>query len=142
MRPKQIRWRLHIPVSPGRAYETLDSATGRAAFWAESAAEVDGHVEFRFVNGVAHRSRLLERRPSERWAIEYFGGPATFTLTPDGHGGTDLLLTHDNVPDAEWCDVQAGWLNVLLPLKAWLAFGVDLRNHDPQRTWDQRYADQ
>ena len=43
---------------------------------------------------------------------------------------------------AEWHDVHAGWLNVLFPLKAMLAFGVDLRNHDPSRSWDQGYADQ
>ncbi len=34
-----------------------------------------------------------------------------------------------------------GWLNVLLPLKAMLDFGVDLRNHDPTRTWNERYVD-
>lgn len=32
--------------------------------------------------------------------------------------------------------------NVLFPLKAWLVSGIDLRNHDPQRTCDQRDADQ
>jgi hypothetical protein len=55
---------------------------------------------------------------------------------------TDLLLTHSGVPEDEWVEVHAGWLNVLFPLKAWLKFGVDLRNHDATRTWDQGYADQ
>jgi hypothetical protein len=59
--------------------------------------------------------------------------------TPDGH--TDLLLVHDGIDTAEWNDVHAGWLNVLFPLKAMLVFGVDLRNHDLARSWDQGYAD-
>jgi hypothetical protein len=41
-----------------------------------------------------------------------------------------------------WHEVHAGWLNVLFPLKAYVAHGVDLRNHDPRRTWDEGYADQ
>lgn len=45
-------------------------------------------------------------------------------------------------PSDEWAEVHAGWLNVLFPLKAWTTFGVDLRNHDPTRTWHEGYADQ
>ena len=47
-----------------------------------------------------------------------------------------------SVAAEEWHEVHAGWLNVLLPLKAWIAHGVDLRNHDPGRTWAQGYVDQ
>ena len=36
---------------------------------------------------------------------------------------------------------RAGWVSVLLTLKAAADFGVDLRNHDPTRTWDQDFAD-
>ena len=38
-------------------------------------------------------------------------------------------------------ELLPGWLNVLFPLKAAVDFGIDLRNHDPRRTWDQRYVD-
>lgn len=137
-----IRWRLHIPVPPERVFRALDSDVGRAAFWAESAVERDGHIEFRFINGDAYKGRVLERRSSDLFAIEYFSGPARFELSPDGGGGTDLLLTHEGVAPEEWNEVHAGWLNVLFPLKAWLTHRVDLRNHDPARSWDQGYADQ
>jgi hypothetical protein len=30
---------------------------------------------------------------------------------------------------------------VLLALKAAVDHGIDLRNHDPRRTWDRGYAD-
>ena len=39
-------------------------------------------------------------------------------------------------------ELLAGWLNVLLPLKAACDFGIDLRNHDPARTWDRSFVDQ
>lgn len=75
----------------------LDSDAGRASFWAESASERDGVIEFRFINGYTHGSKVLERRPPHVWAIEYFDGPARFVLRPDDAGGTDLLLTHEGV---------------------------------------------
>lgn len=137
-----IRWRMHIPVTPERVYDALDSDDGRAAFWAESAVETDGHIDFRFINGQTYRGEVLDRRPPELFVLDYFGSPARIEVSPDGSGGTDVLLTHEGVPADEWHEVHAGWLNVLFPLKAWLTHGVDLRNHDPERTWDQGYADQ
>jgi hypothetical protein len=130
-----------IPVAPQRVFEALDTDAGRAAFWAESAIEHDGMITFCFINGLRHESRILERRPATRWSIEYFGGAATFVLAAAGPG-TDVMLTHEGIAAADWQDVHAGWLNVLFPLKAYLAFGVDLRNHDPARTWERGYADQ
>jgi hypothetical protein len=123
-------------------FAALDSDDGRASFWAESAVERDGRIEFRFINGVTITSRILERHPSSLFCLEYFGSPVRFELSPDGRGGTDVLLTHTDVPNEEWQDVHAGWLNVLFPLKASLVHGVDLRNHDPARLWDEGYADQ
>ena len=94
------------------------------------------------VNGERHRARILVRERPNRFSLAYFGGQATFTLTRTDQGGTDLLLTHEGVGADDWVDTHAGWLNVLFPLKATLAFGIDLRNHDPSRSWQQGYADQ
>jgi hypothetical protein len=139
---REICWRLHLPVPPSRVFATIDSADGRARFWAESAEEHDGVIRFRFINGATYDSRVVERRIPSLFAIDYFGAQARFELTDDGRGGTDLVLTHAGVSDDEWLETHAGWLNVLLLLKAWLVTGIDLRNHDPHRTWDQRYVDQ
>ena len=76
------------------------------------------------------------------FSINCMGSLERFDLSPDGHGETDLLLTADHVPAAEWHEVHAGWLNILYPLKAWLTHGVALRNRDSTRTWDYGYADQ
>ena len=137
-----IRWRMHLTVPPERVFAALDSDEGRAAFWAESAVEVEGVIQFRFMGGVETASRILERRPPHLFVIDYMGGPARFELSEDESGGTDLLLTHEGVSLEEWNEVHAGWLNVLFPLKAWVTHGVDLRSHDPQRSWDRGYADQ
>jgi uncharacterized protein YndB with AHSA1/START domain len=137
-----VRWRMHLRVPPEIVYAALDSDEGRAAFWAESAVEREGRIEFRFINGDAYTGRVLDRRWPHCWAVEYFGGEARFELAADRQGGTDLLLTHTSIGTEEWNEVHAGWLNVLFPLKAWLVHGVDLRNHDPRRSWDHGYADQ
>ena len=133
---------MNIPASPEAVFAVLDSAEGRASFWSESAIEADGYIEFRFINGYAYRSRILERNAPHTLSIDYIGGPVRFELEADGKGGTDLLLTHEGIDAEDWNEVHAGWLNVLFPLKAWVAHGVDLRNHDPERSWDQGYADQ
>jgi len=139
---KPVVWRIHLRSGPAAVYAMLATDEGRARFWAESAVESDGSVEFRFVNGMSTRSRIVARVPSERIEFEYFGSRAVFELAPDGRGGTDLTLTNAGVSPDDYLDVLPGWLNVLFPLKAAVDFGVDLRNHDPERTWQRGFADQ
>ncbi|HYN87264.1 MAG TPA: SRPBCC domain-containing protein [Ardenticatenaceae bacterium] len=139
--PAAIRWRLHLRSSPDTVYQILASSEGRERFWAESAPDVDRAIEFCFPNGQHWRGRILESAPFHCFAVEYLGSVATFELRDDSAGGTDLTLTDTGVPDADRLEVVAGWVSVLLALKAAVDFGVDLRNHDPERTWDQGYAD-
>lgn len=131
---------MHLPVPPDIVDRALATDEGRATFWAKT-NEQAGLIHFVFPNGFEYRGRVVEHRRAEHFAVEYFGGVATFELAPDGRGGTDLLLTHTGQSGAGWHEVHAGWLNVLFPLKAVLAHGIDLRNHDPERTWDDGYAD-
>jgi tRNA (adenine37-N6)-methyltransferase len=137
-----IRWRMHLPVPPAEVFAALNSNAGRGSFWAESAVEIDGCIEFRFIDGQTYSARVLERREPRRLVLEYFASRVVFELESDGQGGTDLYLENTGVGAAEWHEVHAGWLNVLFPLKAVLGFGGDLRNHDARRTWAKGYADQ
>jgi hypothetical protein len=74
--------------------------------------------------------------------VRYFGGSTTtFELAADGAGGTDLALTDAGVLDADRPEVIAGWVSVLMALKAAADFDVDLRDHDSRRTWDEGYAE-
>ena len=137
-----ICWRLHLATPLARVYELLTTDQGRARFWAESAEERAGAIDFVFPNGANWSGEILDADPPRRYVIQYYGGStATFELSDDGHDGTDLMLTDAGVPEADRTEVIAGWVSVLLALKAAADFGVDLRNHDPQRTWDEGYAD-
>ena len=87
-------------------------------------------------------SEILERHPDRRFALRYFGAETVFDLEPAKDGGTDLTLTTRGFRPDEREELLAGWLNVLFPLKAAVDHGVDLRNHDATRTWDDGWADQ
>ncbi len=137
-----IRWKLHIPAPPERVFDALNTDEGRRSYWAESAVERDGAVHFEFSGGLQHTAPILTRERPSHFELRYFGSVATFELAPDGDGGTDLTLTDTGVAEEDWHEVHAGWLNVLLPMKAAVAYGVDLRNHDPDRTWQNGFVDQ
>ena len=140
--PRVIRWPVPLPAAPERVFNMLATADGRRRFWAESAEERDGCIHFEFPDGTRWASRVLDRVPPERLALEYFGGSrVTFACAPDGRGGTDLLLTESGTPPAEREESLAGWVSVLLALKAAVDHGVDLRNHDARRSWARGYVD-
>jgi uncharacterized protein YndB with AHSA1/START domain len=137
-----IRWRLHLASSPSTVHHILATDEGRARFWAESAVEDAGAIHFVFPDGQRWTGRILSNEPPRLFRVRYFGGTVmTFLLEDDGAGGTDLTLTDEGVPEAHRAEVLAGWVSVLMALKAAADFSVDLRNHDPGRTWDQGYAD-
>ena len=137
-----IQWSLHLQSPPEKVYRMLATDEGRAQFWAESAVEQGGHIHFLFPNGQSWRGEILAQRSPHLFRIVYLGGSTvTFSLETDGAVGTDLTLTDEGVPGDYRCEVIAGWVSVLMALKAAADFGVDLRNHDPRRTWDQGFAD-
>jgi uncharacterized protein YndB with AHSA1/START domain len=137
-----IRWKLHLAAPPDRVHQELTTAEGRERFWALSAPERDGTIAFRFRNGQVVESRILERAPPSRFALTYFGGSRVeFDLAPDGQGGTDLSLTETGVPPTDVMENLPGWVSVLMSLKAAVDFGVDLRNRDLSRQWEQGYVD-
>ena len=95
-----------------------------------------------FPGGETWRGRVLDAVTDLRYQIEYDGGTVTtFTLEPDGDGWTELVLTDEGVVAEDVIDVEAGWVSVLMALKAAVDHGVDLRNHRPDRSYRQKYAD-
>lgn len=135
-------WRVHLRASVDEVWRRLTTPEGRESFWAEESPAVgEGEIAFRFPNGQRTRAVILEASAPTRLVIRYFGLRTDFDLTPDGEGGTDLALTSDEGPPDERDDVRAGWVSVLLALKASIESGVDLRNHDARRTWDQGFVD-
>ena len=140
--PNPITWRLHLYATPEQVYDLLASNDGRAQFWAESAMELDKHVHYVFPDGQIWRGKILDAQPGKLFQVEYYGGSkVTFRLSSDGKAGTLLELTDEGVPEADRVEVIAGWVSVLMALKAAVDFGVDLRNHDDKFTWDKGFVD-
>lgn len=140
--PDIIRWRLHLKSPIDKVYQALSTDEGRATFWAETAVATHNIIHFTFPNGFAWDAQILQANPPREFAVQYIDhSVATFTLAEDGQGGTDLTLTDAGVPEQYRTEVIAGWVSVLLALKAAVDFGVDLRTHDPNRHWDHGYAE-
>lgn len=135
-----IRWKLSLKSSPERVYAALATDEGRASFWALEAKEHNGAIHFRFPNRIEEVSSVLAAKPPSLFEILYFGARTRFEIAADGPGSI-LTLTAENVPQHEWNEVHAGWVAVLLALKGRVDFGIDLRNGDPARSWDEGFVD-
>lgn len=135
-----IRWKAAFRSPPERVYAALATEEGRRAYWALEAGERDGAIHFRFPNGWTEASRIVAADPPTRFELVYFGAHTRFAIDRDGAGAV-LTLTAEGVPPEEWNDVHAGWVAVLLALKAHVDFGIDLRNGDAARSWDAGFVD-
>jgi hypothetical protein len=136
------RWRLHLAAPPARVFDMLDRAEGRERFWARSAPEHDGAIEFTFHGGERLRAPIEQRQRPGLYAVRYFAGSlAIFELHDDGVSGTELTFTEAEAPESVIRENRPGWVSVLLALKAAVDFGVDLRNRDPGRNWEGDYVD-
>ena len=136
-----IKWKMHFASSPAAVFAALTTDTGRARYWAELAPEVDGSITFHILNYEPFSGRVLRKKEHELFALEYFGTVVEFSLTGDGRGGTDLTLLASDVDESIRMEMVAGWVSVLMAMKAAVDHGVDLRNHDATRSWSDGFAD-
>lgn len=137
-----IVWRIHLRSSPEGALAAWTTDDGREKFWAERSRGNGSGFALDFINGQSLDVEVVEVLAPHRFVFRYFGGSTvTVKFEPDGQGGCKLELREEGVSEAEHIDNYAGWVSVLLNLKAALDFGVDLRGHDPTRSWDQRFVD-
>ena len=136
-----ISWRIHFQSSPELVYAALATDEGRARYWAESASEDQGAIHYVFLNGIESVGRVLLAEPPRRYGVTYFGNRVFFEITPDDSGGADMSVQCMDVAPQDKAELAAGWVSWLLAMKAAVDFHVDLRNHDPSRTWMHGYAD-
>lgn len=136
-----LRLRLRLEAAPEAVFDLLATDAGRQRFWAERTEQRGDELTFHFPNGEVLHSRIAALRRPSLFALGYFGGSAlSFELRAAGTG-TDLLLLEAGVPAGSLRENHAGWVSVLLALKATADHGVDLRNHDPACTWNEGYVD-
>lgn len=132
---------MHFASPREQVFAGLATDSGRARYWAEAAPEVNGRVTFHILNYAPFSGRILHRVEPSLFVLEYFGTVVEFSLHDDGYGGTDLSLLATEVSDANRMEMAAGWVSVLMAMKAAVDHGVDLRNHDASRSWSRGYAD-
>jgi len=137
----EIFWKLHFNSSREKVYEALTTDQGRARFWAESTSENNDEISFNILNYASYTGRVLHRKSPSEFSVEYFGTIVSFQLKEDACGGTDLILSATQVDESFRMEMVAGWVSVLMAMKAAVDHGVDLRNHDEQRTWSKGYVD-
>lgn len=136
-----IRWKVHFNSPPEKVFEALATDAGRARFWAEAAPEVDGLITFHILNYQPFSGRILLRRAPSVFKLEYYGTIVEFSLTSDGGNGTDLSLVATEVEESIRMEMVAGWVSVLMAMKAAVDHNIDLRNHDNSRAWGNGFAD-
>jgi len=137
---KTISWKVCLEASPSEVFSLLSTDEGRKSFWAEKAQEKDGAIHFEFPNGWSYSGKILKSIPDQEFHLDYFESLVRFQLEPNAEGGTDLLLINEGVPDHDYLEVYAGWVSVLMNLKAVVDHHADLRNHNSEKTWDQGYV--
>ncbi|HEX6258551.1 MAG TPA: SRPBCC domain-containing protein [Candidatus Saccharimonadales bacterium] len=136
-----IAWNMHFRSSPTKVFDALTTDEGRAKYWAESTEENDGHVTFHIYNYPSFTGKILTKESPHLFELEYFGTRVRFELRSDGHKGTILRLYAKVNDHALRDEMTAGWVSVLMAMKAAVDFDVDLRNHDPDMAWAQGFAD-
>ena len=136
-----IDWKIHFQSPPNQVFAALSTDAGRSGFWAESAKEENGHITYHILNYQPYTGKIITNTPPAQFTVEYFGTIADFRLQKDGGNGTDLTLQATEVPESLRTEMIAGWVSVLMAMKAYVDHGVDLRNHDAKRVWSNGYAD-
>jgi hypothetical protein len=127
-----------VQTLPDPHEAALATDFGRASFWAETAPERDDRITFHILNYEPFPGRVLRRVPPVQLSLEYFG---TIVVAADGCGGTELSLVASQVNEAIRMEMAAGWVRVLMAMKAAVDHAADFRNHDANRSWMQGYAD-
>ncbi len=119
----------------------LSTDKGREAFWCERSSESENQILFLFPNGTEYNAAIHERIEGKLFKLNYFNSLVTFEIDENADGSSDVTLTNTHVAEDEYDEVNAGWVSVLMNLKAVTDHGVDLRNHHKLKTWDHGYVD-
>ena len=136
-----IEWKVHFASPIEKVYEFLTTDNGRSKYWAEETREKNGVIEFTILNYPKYISKIIEKRSPELFRLEYFGTDVTFELTETSDSGTDLYLKALTPNESVKNEMVAGWISVLMAMKGAVDFGIDLRNHNSERVWENGYLD-
>ncbi len=136
----KIIWRTRFKSSPHKVFQMLTTDEGRASFWAESAIEKEGFIQFAFPNGQLYKSRIYQQEKDILFSIDYFDSTVEFHIE-DKTPYTILTLKNHGINPKELEEVNAGWVSVLMSLKCACEYQVDIRNHSKDHTWNEGFVE-
>lgn len=135
-------WRVHLSAPRELVFALLTPEDEPSLYLASTADQLDDEGGWIAPEGAHLKDATLELLPPRRLTARYAGGGvATLDLTDDGRGGTDLRLTDAGQPAEDRTELVAGWVSVLLALKASVDFSLDLRDHDHRTFWTGAYVE-
>ena len=96
-----------------------------------------------FPDGSSTTMDVLDEDPPRGLVVRYFEVQTTFDIESAAADGrsTVLEVTASDVPKDDVVELAAGWVSVLLNLKAAVNFDCDLRNHNREMTWRAGFVD-
>ena len=136
---KTVSWRILCPADIEDVFDLLATDSGRCRFWCETSRTNGRNVIMTFPNGEESEVELISVERPSSIAMLYFGARTRFELSHID-GGCVVKLEAE-VPQIEFDEVNAGWVSVLMNLKAAAGFGIDLRNHNARFCWANGFAD-
>jgi len=137
---KSFFWKINLSSSPQKVFSFWTTDEGREEFWAEKSIKDDNFFNIMFFDGSTTEVLVISEKMPKIELI-FLRTILTITLNDDGNGGTDLLLNNKNIPAEDYESLSNKWISTLLNLKAVCDFGVDLRNKDNTKNYDNGYID-
>ncbi len=135
-------WRVNLSAPRELVFDLLTPDLETDPYRASSAGQFDSENGWIAPEGAHLKDATLDLLPPRRIVARYAGGGvATLDLTDDGRGGTDLRLTDIGQQAEDRTELVAGWVSVLLALKASVDFSLDLRDHDHRTFWTGAYVE-
>ena len=143
---ERIHASVKLNANPDQVWQALTTPSGITSWWAER-AEIQptdgGLLRLLFPNRRMLDSKVVQCRPQQSVSFVYFGGTrAQFDIASSDQGGTVVSVSDRGFTTQEdYAETLAHWTSVLLALKAYVDFGIDLRNHTPLFNWERDFVD-
>ena len=135
-------WRVLINATAADVYRAVSTDEGRAGFWVATSRSTASGITLEFFDGTSWTGRMLRATPDRAVELTYLGGgTVVLEILPVSQSQCIVAVTDRPTNPVDWLANYAGWVAVLLNLKATAEFGVDLRNRDGARSFEQGFVD-
>lgn len=136
---KNVSWRVVCHANIKKVFDLIATDSGRTKFWCEQSTTSEDHIHMIFPGGETETARILKYDRPTSMEIIYFGAVTKFQITELRSGC--VVHVEAIVRDADFDETNAGWVSVLMNLKAVSTYDIDLRNHKQDYSWARGFID-